>query len=940
MKKYLYALIFSASVLVKASGNSPDGFQNLQPGFIENKGQVKDQFGNVNHEVKFIYAGKNFNLELKSNGFSYEFFKGSDSKKNTLESNLETKPVESGDSAFDDMQISSSRADIILRNRNKNLSITGSEECSCYYNYYTSSISSSQFTFVRCFQKVTYQNAYKGIDMVFTVSDLGELEYAFVVHPGAKVSDIQLEYLGGTAITQNSSKEVVIKTELGEVSESNLHCLLLPTEKEIPCAVSIRKNTVSFNVSGNFKDTLLIDPNIVWGTYYGGENIEQVNCEIALDNAGKIVICGTTYSQSSIATTGAYQTTIAGLCDGLIAKFGTDGKIMWGTYFGGTNNDIPKGIATDNKNNILITGQTRSDANIATAGAYQQQYKGSEDGFVSKFNTSGLLQWSTYLGGNSEDDLRNIVCDQSRNVIVTGLTQSATGLSTAGAYQEVHGGSDDFLITKFSETGSLVWSTYYGGPGSDRGQGITADLMGNIVVCGSTESLTGIASPGAYQEVYGGGTSDAAIAEFSPDGQRLWGSYYGGERDDHGRTPITDSSRNIYFVGFTTSLTNIASPGAHQQQWTASGGIPANDGIIVKMTPTGHRAWGTYFGGTKSDELYSIAIGQNNQLYACGSTRSQDSIASPDAFQPELTTLSMDGLLVILDSAGTKIWGSYLGEHGDETIQDITSRQNQFMYFVMNTDGIIPVSPWVSQTQYNAQGDLAVYKFYRGTKCYDYNEPNGSFGLSKQMIPAVDSNSAGYNGSISSPTDLDFFRVKIIPALPNFKIQLSDLSVNYDLKLFDPQGLLVAQSQNPGTDPETIILNAAPKKKYYISISHDGSTFDSLSCYKLLFFTSATPFKTSNEINGEEGEVKITVTPLPASTSLTVSVTLKNPTNSPNAHITIYNNFLQPVLTKDISLDAGKSSVDIKLPSLPNGLYILEYNDDNIISRKKILIIQ
>lgn len=939
MKRYLYALLFSAFVILKANGNSPESFEKLQQGFIENKGQVKDQFGNVNHEVKFIYSGKNFNLVLKRNGFSYEFFKGFNSKKNYLESNLErVEAMESGNTDFDGMKISTSRADIILKNCNENIRITGSEECNTYYNYYTASISSPQFTFIKCFQKVTYQNAYPGIDMVFTVSELGELEYAFVVHPGANAGDIQLEYLCGSAITQKPNGDVVIKTGLGEVSETNLHCLLLPSQKEIPSTLSIHKNTVSFNVPGKYNDTLLIDPNIVWGTYYGGESLEQVNCEIALDNTGKVVITGSTYSQSSIATVGAYQTTFSGMIDGLIAKFGIDGKIMWATYFGGTKSDIPKGIACDNKNNILITGQTRSDANIATPGAAQEQYHGGEDGFVAKFSPSGIIQWGTYLGGPNEDDFRNVVCDQFRNVVVTGLTRSATGAATEGAFQEVYGGSDDGLISKFSESGSLLWSTYYGGVLSDRAQGIAIDLLGNIIVDGSCESLTGISSPGSYQPIYGGQT-DAFIAKFSPDGQRLWGSYYGGESDDHGRTPITDSAGNIYFVGFTTSLTGIATPGAHQEQWTYNSDTATLEAFIVKMTPTGHRIWGTYYGGSENDLLYSIAVGQNNRIYACGSTRSQDSIASPDAFKLNISYPSMDGFLVVMDSAGTKIWGSYFGGNGDDNIQDIASR-GKFIYFVMSTDGIIPVSPWVSQTQYNAGGDLSVYKFYPGTKCYDYNEPNESIGQAKVITPSADIYTAGYNGSISSPADQDYFRIKVKTGLSNLKIQLSDLSVDYDLQLYDPQGILVSQSQNSGTSSETIILNAAPKKKYYVLISHDGSTFDSLDCYKLLLLTSASPFKASDDIDEDLSGTKITVAPLPASTSLSVFITLQDLPKSPDARLTIYNSLLQPVLTKDVTVPGTKFSLDVNLPALPDGLYILEYSSDNIVSRKKILIIQ
>ncbi|MFI5221371.1 MAG: PKD domain-containing protein [Bacteroidia bacterium] len=311
-----------------------------------------------------------------------------------------------------------------------------------------------------------------------------------------------------------------------------------------------------------------------WATYSGGSG-PDFGRGISTDKNGNVLIIGTTGSSSAIATSGAYQTTYSGgTRDAFIAKFISSGSLQWATYFGGNLEDDGFGIATDTNGNIFITGSTTSTTGIATSSAYQTiNGGGSIDGFIAKFSSSGSLQWSTYYGGSGFDGGDGITTDKIGNVLITGTTNSTTGIATIGTHQSSLSGGGDAFITKFNSSGSRLWGSYYGGTNNDGGNGISTDSVGNVYITGSTNSTSGIASLGSYQTLYSGGSTygDAFIAEFSPSGSRVWSSYYGGSGDEIVTGIIATANGNAFITGYTNSTLGIATLNSHQSVY--GGGI-------------------------------------------------------------------------------------------------------------------------------------------------------------------------------------------------------------------------------------------------------------------------------------------------------------------------------------------------------------------------------
>ena len=363
-------------------------------------------------------------------------------------------------------------------------------------------------------------------------------------------------------------------------------------------------------------------------TYFGGTAADQAT-GIAMDNTGaNFYIAGNTASAgATLASAGAYHTVNeGGATDGFILKLSaTTGLRQWSTFYGGTGTDVINGVATDASNNVYITGQTASATLIASsATVYQPSISGTNDAFIAKFNAAGTIQWSTYYGGTSQDNGLGIACDASSNVIITGQTNSTISMASAGAFQTALSGTNDGFIAKFNTSGTRVWGTYVGGPGSEQANHVACNSTDNsIAISGNTTSTTGLASTGAYQTTYGGGVQDAFLADFTSTGARNWSTYYGGTSLDYGQAVCFDAHGDVIMAGGTFSATGISSASGYQPAIAGD-----YDAFITKFTALGQRIWGTYYGGTLYDYANGVVSDANDKITIAGYTTSTAGIAT------------------------------------------------------------------------------------------------------------------------------------------------------------------------------------------------------------------------------------------------------------------------------------------------------------------------
>ncbi|MBA3828577.1 MAG: T9SS type A sorting domain-containing protein [Taibaiella sp.] len=206
-----------------------------------------------------------------------------------------------------------------------------------------------------------------------------------------------------------------------------------------------------------------------------------------------------------------------------LVKFDTACRLHWGTYYG-YNVTQGYSIGIDSLNAIYIAGYTASTTGIASANVYQTSIGGGDDLFLAKFDTSGNRIWGTYAGGTQNDiNYGGIIFDILNNVSITGHSSSTTGIATANtnSFQTNYNGNRDAIVMKFTPIGQLLDGTYYGSSGDDEGTCLAYNKSdGSVVMGGFTTSNAGVTTPLGYDTSYGGGSfggGDGLLVKFNQD---------------------------------------------------------------------------------------------------------------------------------------------------------------------------------------------------------------------------------------------------------------------------------------------------------------------------------------------------------------------------------------------------------------------------------------
>ncbi len=309
---------------------------------------------------------------------------------------------------------------------------------------------------------------------------------------------------------------------------------------------------------------------LMYGTYLGGTHLDHGEA-IAVDATGNAYVTGESKSINFPTTAGAFDLTPNGgaLSDGFVSKLSADGtSLVYSTYLGGSHEDFGSSIALDSAGNAYMTGYTQSTDFPTTPGSFDPSDNGNPDGFVTKLNAAGTgLVYSTYMGGFAFDVCDAIALDAAGNAYVTGRTDSTDFPTLPTSYDNSIGGGADAFAAKLNAAGtSLVYGTFLGGAGFDRGHGIAVDAAGNAYVTGSSSSADYPTTLGAFDTSYNTNT-DAFMTKVNAAGTNLvYSTYLGGSNDDSGLGIAADAGGNAYVTGTTGSTNFPTTPGAFKRR--------------------------------------------------------------------------------------------------------------------------------------------------------------------------------------------------------------------------------------------------------------------------------------------------------------------------------------------------------------------------------------
>jgi hypothetical protein len=534
---------------------------------------------------------------------------------------------------------------------------------------------------VRNFARVKYADVYPGIDLVY-YGNQRRLEYDIVVAPEADPGRIALAFDGVQKLSLDPEGNLVLQTPHGDIEQ--------------------HKPVIYQNIGGRRQP--------VDGRYVLRAN-GRVGFQVArYDKARPLVI---------------------------------DPVLSYSTYLGGLGNDIGRAIAVDSAGSAYVTGGTTS-TNFPGAGGspVQSSLLGSGDVFVTKLNAAGTaLVYSTYLGGSGLDTGYAIAVDSTGAAYVTGETDSPTvagpgniPFPKVGAFQATYAGGGDAFITKINPAGNaLVYSTYLGGSGNERGYGIAVDSSFNAYVTGHTSSVNGsgnFPTAAPFQAQNGSlGSFDAFVTKINPAGDTLvYSTYLGGngsENSTDGGAIAVDGDGNAY-VGGTTASTNF--PGASTSTIQASYGGGFIDGFVVKFNASGSALlYSTYLGGTGYDAVNGIAIDTARNAYVVGYTTSTNfPTASPLQAAKGDVGSGEDAFVAKLNAAGSAlVYSTYLGGSGGDRAYDVAvdGGGNAYVSGFTGSGDFPTAAPFQSVrggtgdafvSKLNAAGSALVYSSYLG----------------------------------------------------------------------------------------------------------------------------------------------------------------------------------------------------------------------------------
>lgn len=693
--------------------------------FEENKGQVSDCDGMVKNDILYTMKDKGMNVYFHRNSVSYQWYYVEELMDGPYAISEATGQPLNGESLPGKFRMPKSsvlhtyKVDMNWQEGNENVEIISENPYSDYNNYYLAHCPDGVLR-VKSYGKLVYKNLYPNIDVVYYVKD-EHLKYDVIVHSGGDVRKVKYHYAGAEPKLING--KVRIETAIGFLEEQEP---IAWTNENKPIKVSYKKDNNEIElISQRPEEAQVIDPMLSWGTYYGNTNEDQ-GFGTASDPSGNVFLAGYTGSTTGISS-GGHQNSYGGSnLDAFLVKFNSAGVRQWGTYYGGTGSDFGKSVAADALGNAYLAGFTSSTSSIATAGSHQNTFGGSLDGFVAKFDPSGVRLWGTYYGNVGIEAVESVAVDGSGNVFIAGDTDSNASIAAGGGHQQTFaGGINDAFIVKFNSAGARQWGSYYGGAGDEYGTAISADALGNVFLGGYTSSATSI-SLGGHQNTFGGGGFDNFIVKFNSSGVRQWGSYYGGSGDDIGFALSVDASDNVYLAGTTVSTAGIASGGFQN----SFGGFV--DAFLVKFNNLGVRQWATYYGGTGEDDISAIATDAIGDVFVGGKTSSSSAIAS-GGIQNSFGGGSYDAFAAKFNSSGNRLWGTYFGGADQDIGNSLTVDDFGNVFFAGNTTSSASISSGGHQNSFGGgTNDAFLVKMQSGNPptITSFNPASGPVGTS------------------------------------------------------------------------------------------------------------------------------------------------------------------------------------------------------------------
>lgn len=722
-----------------------EGFQ-----FIPNKGQWDEPF---NYKV----ALGNGEIFFTSTGMIFGFW---DAKQRDAIVEAAHNHTESSNSNSGMVDAHGVYADFI--GVNPHLQITGSESYSFYNNYFLSNDPSNWASEVPAYRKMTYQNVYEGINIIF-YTDNSHLKYDWIIAPGANPKDIKIHYRGANSVA-TFEDGLHITTTVNDWIEQKPYAYQIVDgiKVEVECKFVVLNDVVSFKL-GKYDHSieLVIDPTLIFASYTGSQtdNWGFTATYDFNDNmyGGGIVLANNAFPGNP----GSFQINWGGgRYDILLCKFNSTGNnLLFYTYLGGASADAPLSLVCNTNNEIFVLGVTGSTTYPTSSGVLQPAHAGgtnvtainlgSADFFtgsdlvVTKLSANGtVLIASTFLGGSGNDGLNlanvglnhnyadqfrgEIVVDNNGDCYIASCTKSSN-FPTLTPFQPTLQGTQDGIICKLrGDLTGMIYGSYLGGTSDEAAYSVQLNSLNEAYIAGGTASSNFPVTVGVINPIYGG-SIDGFLTHISSGGAMMNSTYIGTSAYDQCYNVQLDNTNIPYVFGQSRG------------SYPITGGVYSNPNsgqFIHKLNQTlSATNFSTVFGRGLAGQIdivptaflvdvcgYIYAAGWGGAVnLAGGSTAGGSTTGMPitaTAFQS--TTDGSDFYLIVLDNNATALQyatffgGAISNEHvdGGTSRFDKTGVVYEAVCAGCGSNDDFPTTPgaW-SNTNNSTNCNLGVFKF-------------------------------------------------------------------------------------------------------------------------------------------------------------------------------------------------------------------------------------
>lgn len=559
--------------------------------------------------------------------------------------------------------------------------VVGIERQGARYHYFLGADPAAWRVDVPGYAWVRHRDAAAGIEIDTGVRD-GAFVYDVRLAAGADPARVVIRCDGALGLDVADDGSLLVETAVGTLRQTPPAVFAIGNDGASRRIVGrfrvLDRQRYGFEVASCAGDGILIDPGLVWSTLLGGP-LDDVVSDVAMDAAGRPVVCGRTRSPTFPVTAGAFDTTYNSVngSDAYVARFDAQGAaLQFAAFLGGSEDDYVVGMELDDAGVIYLGGSTQSGNFPVTVGALDTVIGSPfvQDAFHVRLAADGSsLLYGTYIGGSGADVPNALARDSQGRVYIAGHTFSADFPVTAGAFDTSFSATRDGFIACLDASGtSLAYATFLGAANGPNGAeetvaDIAVNAAGAAYACGYTDAANFPVTAGAVDPVFSG-PNDAFVLKLRPDGSGLVFSTFLGGSDvlllEHAFGIALHPSGACTVVGITHSADFPTTPGALAT--TLSG---PRDAFVSTLDSTGSSLlYSTLLGGDDYDFGYSVSLDAAGRRAVSGVTRSSTFPTTAGAVSSTNAGV-YDGFFTLFSPSGTTLeYSTLLGTPAEDVL--------------------------------------------------------------------------------------------------------------------------------------------------------------------------------------------------------------------------------------------------------------------------------